>query len=335
MRKLLLLLSLALLFSCNEEECSQKQISPTINENNFSVGKNDIEKVVNGYLYEPNTRSPNNTYRIISIDSINAQDIITRGAMGIKESKNLLYFVKISDGSTVVVAGDKQAEPVYAHFNNLDLKFNNGKLIEQEKIPESFLFMIGVSATSVLNRIDTEVSINSHWNLSETRSSENYGDIVPSKCFVAWGQGNPFNLKSPASNGKYADNGQAAAGCVPIAVAQALKILERYESSTDKLLPFKPIHQYNLGIRELLKHCGIDRIVTILDTHCYNTVQKPLYEVATSHTARKTFVGNLYRQVPDPNLIASMSGHVEGSRAFNRYRTIDDEMKRKLVDMIN
>ena len=116
---------------------------------------------------------------------------------------------------------------------------------------------------------------------------------------------------------------------------KALKILERYESSTGKLLPFKPIHQYNLGIRELLKHCGIDRMVTILDTHGYNTVQKPLYEVATSHTARKTFVGNLYRQVPDPNLIASMSGHVEGSRAFNRYRTIDDEMKRKLVEMIN
>ena len=55
-----------------------------------------------------------------------------------------------------------------------------------------------------------------------------------------------------------------------------------------------------------------------------------LKEVATSHTARKTFIGNLYKQVPDPNLIASMSGHVEGSRAFNRYRTIDDEMKRNL-----
>ena len=64
-------------------------------------------------------------------------------------------------------------------------------------------------------------------------------------------------------------------------------------------------------------------------------VQKPLYEVASSHTARKTFVGNLYRQVPDPNLIASMSGHVECSRAFRRYRTIDDDMKRKLVEMIN
>ena len=85
----------------------------------------------------------------------------------------------------------------------------------------------------------------------------------------------------------------------------------------------------------LMKHCGIDRMVTILDTHGYETVQRPLYEVATSHTARKTFVGNLYRQVPDPNLIASMSGHVEGSRAFKRYRNIDDEMKRKLVEMIN
>jgi integrase len=92
---------------------------------------------------------------------------------------------------------------------------------------------------------------------------------------------------------------------------------------------------YNKGIRELLKHCGIDRMVTILDTHGYKTMQKPLYEVATSHTARKTFVGNLYKQVPDPNLIASMSGHVEGSRAFKRYRTIDDDMKRKLVDLIN
>ena len=116
---------------------------------------------------------------------------------------------------------------------------------------------------------------------------------------------------------------------------KALKILERYDANADRLFPFRQIHAYNLGIRKLLKRCGIDRMVTILDTHGYNTVQKPLYEVATSHTARKTFVGNLYRQVPDPNLIASMSGHVEGSRAFSRYRTIDDDMKRRLVEMID
>ncbi len=107
------------------------------------------------------------------------------------------------------------------------------------------------------------------------------------------------------------------------------------KDSSKQLLPFLPIARYNAGIKELLKHCGIDRMVTQLDTHGLVTVQKPLYEVATSHTARKTFVGNLYKQVPDPNLIASMSGHVEGSRAFARYRSIDDGMKRKLVEMIN
>ena len=116
---------------------------------------------------------------------------------------------------------------------------------------------------------------------------------------------------------------------------KAKAILERYKNHEPQLLPFKNIAIYNKGIRELLKYCGIDRMVTILDTHGYETVQRPLYEVATSHTARKTFVGNLYKQVPDPNLIASMSGHVEGSRAFKRYRSIDDDMKRKLVEMID
>jgi hypothetical protein len=51
--------------------------------------------------------------------------------------------------------------------------------------------------------------------------------------------------------------------------------------------------------------------------------------------ARRTFVGNLYKQVKDPSLIGSMSGHVDGSRAFARYRTIDDDMKIELVNMIN
>ena len=116
---------------------------------------------------------------------------------------------------------------------------------------------------------------------------------------------------------------------------KALSIVSRYAPNAPKLLPFRNIITYNKGIKELLRHCGINRTVTILDTHGYKTVQKPLYEVATSHTARKTFIGNLYKQVPDPNLIASMSGHVEGSRAFRRYRSIDDDMKRKLVEMID
>ena len=43
----------------------------------------------------------------------------------------------------------------------------------------------------------------------------------------------------------------------------------------------------------------------------------------------------LDKKVKDPDLIGSMSGHVEGSRAFARYRAIDDEMKIELVNLIN
>jgi hypothetical protein len=43
---------------------------------------------------------------------------------------------------------------------------------------------------------------------------------------------------------------------------------------------------------------------------------------------------NIYRQVKDPNLVASLTGHAEGSRAFNRYREIDLGMKQDLVKIL-
>ena len=61
---------------------------------------------------------------------------------------------------------------------------------------------------------------------------------------------------------------------------------------------------------------------------------RPLNEVASSHLARRCFVGNLYKQVKDPNLVGALSGHKEGSRAFARYREIDEDMKRDLVSML-
>ena len=60
-----------------------------------------------------------------------------------------------------------------------------------------------------------------------------------------------------------------------------------------------------------------------------------LYEIASSHLARRTFVGNLYRQVKDPNLVGALSGHKEGSKAFALYRTIYYEMKKELVNLLS
>ena len=116
----------------------------------------------------------------------------------------------------------------------------------------------------------------------------------------------------------------------------AMTIYERYRGvPTKSLFPHYNVSDYNKGIREVLRTVGINRIVSVLDPVTRQNVQKPLHEVATSHTARKTFIGNLYKQVKDPSLISSMSGHTNGSQAFARYRTIDDEMKRELIGMLD
>lgn len=116
----------------------------------------------------------------------------------------------------------------------------------------------------------------------------------------------------------------------------AKTILERYKDyDGDRLLPFISEQKYNKAIKEFFKIAGIDRIVTVIDPLTREPVQKHVYEVATSHTARKTFVGNMYRKVKDPDLVSSMSGHKEGSKAFRRYRDIDEEMKKDLVKLLD
>lgn len=117
----------------------------------------------------------------------------------------------------------------------------------------------------------------------------------------------------------------------------AMDIIEKYKAyqqETGKLLPFLSPQKYNDCIKMIFLLCGITRCVTIWNSTLGIEEQRPLNELASSHLARRTFIGNLYKKVQDPNLIGKLSGHVEGSKAFSRYRDIDDEMKRKLVDML-
>lgn len=115
----------------------------------------------------------------------------------------------------------------------------------------------------------------------------------------------------------------------------AQEILDRYPVVKDnKLLPFTYFQQYNDDIKLMFKEAGLTRVVTILDPTTRTERQVPLDVIASSHLARRTFVGNIYKKVQDPNQVGALSGHVPGSRAFARYRTIDEEMKRELVAAI-
>lgn len=118
---------------------------------------------------------------------------------------------------------------------------------------------------------------------------------------------------------------------VPL-IEQAQEILERYKDDNRKeLLPFISTQRYNKAIKEMLKEAGIDRIVTVLNPTTRQNEQHPIYEVASSYMARRNFIGALYKKVKDPNLIGCMTGHIDGSKAFSRYRAIDDDMKKSVI----
>lgn len=117
---------------------------------------------------------------------------------------------------------------------------------------------------------------------------------------------------------------------------RAKVLIDKYKGidSKGKLFPFISAQKYNDDIKDIFRLCGITRLVTVLNPTTGKEEKKPINEVASSHMARRTFVGNLYKKVKDPNLVGSLSGHAEGSKAFARYREIDDDIKKELVNMI-
>lgn len=112
----------------------------------------------------------------------------------------------------------------------------------------------------------------------------------------------------------------------------AKEIVAKYSKfKGEKLFPFISREKYNDALKKIFLKAEINRSVSVLDPLTREEVKKPLYEAASSHLARRTFIGNLYKKVKDQNLVSSMSGHADGSRAFARYRTIDADMKKDVI----
>ena len=120
---------------------------------------------------------------------------------------------------------------------------------------------------------------------------------------------------------------------VPLS-STASAILDKYSDCGDKLLPFIAPQDYNDAIKLAFLAARLSRPVMVLDPLTRKPVIKPLNQIASSHLARRSFIGNIYRQVKDPNLVGALSGHKKGSKAFDRYHNIDEDMKIDLVKLL-
>lgn len=178
-------------------------------------------------------------------------------------------------------------------------------------------------------------------DLSDDPECERQRDVFVFHCCIGCRAGDLLRLrKSDVINGgieyiatkTIADNARTVR--VPLNET-ALSIIRKHSAcSGAKLLPFIALHRYNRFIKAVLTRCGITRCVTVLNPVTRKEEKIPINVVGSSHMARRTFIANIYNKVPDPDIIGSMTGHVEGSRAFARYRTIEEDVKKSLVDIL-
>ncbi|MFH1118208.1 MAG: phage integrase SAM-like domain-containing protein [Bacteroidota bacterium] len=124
----------------------------------------------------------------------------------------------------------------------------------------------------------------------------------------------------------------------PVAVSvplhpMALEILSRYDLPDGRLLPFITDQRYNVNLKNLFKELEINRIVTRLNPTTGEPEQVPICDIASSHMARRAFIGNLYGKV-DSGIISSMSGHVAGSKAFTRYYDVSKELQQDAISKL-
>lgn len=113
----------------------------------------------------------------------------------------------------------------------------------------------------------------------------------------------------------------------------ALALVDQYKGCDIKgrLFPFVSDKQYNADIREILCAAGITRPVMWRDPVSGVTSPRPLFAIASSHLARRTFAQIAYARTGDKRLVASMTGHAENSRAFSRYSEVTRDMKRNAL----
>jgi len=167
-------------------------------------------------------------------------------------------------------------------------------------------------------------------------------DIFVFQCLIGCRIGDLYKMrKSSIINGaveyipRKSKDGRPITVRVPLN-STAKEILSRYtDNESERLFPFIAEQKYNIAIKEAFKLAEITRMVTVINPTTREEEKRPINEIASSHLARRCFIGNLYKQVKDPNLVGALSGHKEGSKAFSRYREIDEEMKIDLVNLLD
>lgn len=172
------------------------------------------------------------------------------------------------------------------------------------------------------------------FDFSSRKSWEVQRDIFVFQCHVGCRVGDLYRLTEANIEGgmlRYnphkTKDGKGRIASVPL-TETALSLISKYKGmdAQGRLFPFISEQKYNDAIKKVLKEAGIHRHVPVRNQKTGEDEMRPLYEVASSHMARRVFTASAYAQVQDPNIVGKMTGHTEGSKAFSRYNNIEDDI---------
>ena len=260
---------------------------------------------------------------------------------------------KLEDrGENTVIKGAKRLKSLFIWFYEEGFTKNrpfDGVNIGTEKVGTPYYITIderNIIAETDLAAAYDKMTDEERKGISKLHLPE-YGvqrDIFIFQCFVGCRVGDLLKLRPGNivdgilvyTPHKTKDNGeQAVQARIPLH-PKAMELVKKYEgvSAQGLLFPFISAQKYNDSIKKIFKLAGITRNVIIRNARTGEDELVPIDTVASSHLARRTFIGNAYFKVSDPNLIGRMSGHVDGSRAFKRYRNIEDETLKSVIDLI-
>lgn len=277
-------------------------------------------------------RQTKNKIELQTIQSNQIEDIIKF----IKEQKRIIKGVETIRGHNTVFSMTKRLKLFFLWCNKKEYTSNRpfDKIeIGSEKYNTNPIF-ISIEERNIIRNYD----------FSNRPSLAVQRDIFIFQCLVGCRVGDLISLrKSDVVDNfliyipnKTKNKNSSSPKEIKVPLISAQEIIDQYkDSDSNLLLPFISPQKYNQAIREIFKICRLTRKVTIQNPITLKAEQIPLCDVASSHMARRTFTGNLYNKVKDPNLIGKMTGHSENSKAFNRYRDISDELLQETISLID
>lgn len=115
---------------------------------------------------------------------------------------------------------------------------------------------------------------------------------------------------------------------------RAKNIINKYKGKGDNnlIMPFINSVEYNKQLKSIFRIASLNRKIIIYNRDNKKEEVFELHQLASSHLARRTFVDILCQAGEPIHVVASMSGHSENSKAFDRYRRRPEQLQINAVN---